>query len=254
MGLRVAICQMDIIWGDCEVNLQRVECYVRSTEADLLVLPEMFLTGYDCSSEVAVPVDSPYIERLQRLAVESGRAVAGTIAVREEGAIFNRFYLFLPDGRVEHYDKRHLFRMAGEDKVFSAGVERVVVEFMWWRILLQVCYDLRFPVWSRQRGDEYDLVIYSAEWAAARIGAWDRLLPARAIENQAFVVGVNRVGDDPATHYNGHSVVLNPYGEVIARVDDDEEGVVVAELDIEKLRRFREKFPAWADADKFFIE
>ena len=254
MGLRVAICQMDITWGDCEANLQRVESCICSTEADLFVLPEMFLTGYDCSSEVAVPVDSPYIERLQRLAVESGRAVAGTIAVREEGAIFNRFYLFLPDGRVEHNDKRHLFRMAGEDKVFSAGAERVVVEYKGWRILLQVCYDLRFPVWSRQRGDEYDLVIYSAEWAAARIGAWDRLLPARAIENQAFVVGVNRVGDDPATHYNGHSVVLNPYGEVIARVDDDEEGVVVAELDKDKLMRFREKFPAWADADKFFIE
>ena len=254
MGLRVAICQMDITWGDCEANLQRVESCVCSTEADLIVLPEMFLTGYDCSSEVAIPVDSPYIERLQRLAVASGRAVAGTIAVREEGAIFNRFYLFLPDGRVELYDKRHLFRMAGEDKVFSAGTERVVVEFMGWRILLQVCYDLRFPVWSRQRGVEYDLVIYSAEWAAARIGAWDRLLPARAIENQAFVVGVNRVGDDPATHYNGHSVVLNPYGEVIAQVGEDVEGVVVAELDKDKLMRFREKFPAWADADKFFIE
>lgn len=254
MGLRVAICQMDIAWGDCEANLQRVESCVCSTEADLFVLPEMFLTGYECSSEVAVPVDSPYIERLQRLAVESGRAVAGTIAVREEGEIYNRFYLFLPDGRALHYDKRHLFRMAGEDKVFSAGAERVVVEYMGWRILLQVCYDLRFPVWSRQRGVEYDLVIYSAEWAAARIGAWDRLLPARAIENQAFVVGVNRVGDDPATHYNGHSVVLNPYGEVVARVDDDMEGVAVAELDIEKLRRFREKFPAWADVDKFFIE
>lgn len=254
MGLRVAICQMDIAWGDCEANLQCIESYVCSTEADMLVLPEMFLTGYDCSPKVAIPANSPYIERLQRLAVESGRAVAGTIAVREEGAIFNRFYLFLPDGRVEHYDKRHLFRMAGEDKVFSAGAERVVVEYLGWRILLQVCYDLRFPVWSRQRGDEYDLVIYSAEWAAARIGAWDRLLPARAIENQAFVVGVNRVGSDPSTHYNGHSVVLNPYGEVIVRVDDEEEGVVVAELDIEKLRRFREKFPVWADADKFFIE
>lgn len=254
MGLRVAICQMDIIWGDCEANLQRVVSYVCSAEADLIVLPEMFLTGYDCSSQVAIPVNSPYIERLQRLAVESGRAVAGTIAVREEGEIYNRFYLFLPDGRVLHYDKRHLFRMAGEDKVFSAGAERVVVEYLGWRILLQVCYDLRFPMWSRQRGVEYDLVIYSAEWAAARIGAWDRLLPARAIENQAFVVGVNRVGDDPATHYNGHSVVLNPYGEVIAQVEEDVEGVVVAELDIEKLRRFREKFPAWADADKFFIE
>ena len=254
MGLRVAICQMDITWGDCEANLQRVESCICSTEADLYVLPEMFLTGYDCSSQVAIPVNSPYIERLQRVAVEKGRAVAGTIAVREEGEIYNRFYLFLPDGRVEHYDKRHLFRMAGEDKVFSAGTERVVVEFMGWRILLQVCYDLRFPVWSRQRGVEYDLVIYSAEWAAARIGAWDRLLPARAIENQAFVVGVNRVGDDPATHYNGHSVVLNPYGEVIAQVEEDVEGVVVAGLDKDKLMRFREKFPAWADADKFLIE
>lgn len=254
MGLRVAICQMDIIWGDCEANLQRVESCVRSADADLVVLPEMFLTGYDCSSEVALPTDSPYIERLQGLATEVGRAVGGTIAVSDKGAIYNRFYLFRPDGSAECYDKRHLFRMAGEDWVFSSGSERVVMEYKGWRILPQVCYDLRFPVWSRQRGDEYDLVIYSAEWAGTRIGAWDRLLPARAIENQAFVVGVNRVGDDPLAHYNGHSVVLNPYGEVIARVEEDVEGVAVAELDLEALRRFREKFPAWADADSFFVE
>ncbi len=254
MGLRVAICQMDIVWGDCEANLQRVESYLCSTEADMLVLPEMFLTGYDCSPEVALPADSHYIERLQKLSVEAGRAVAGTIAVCDDGKIFNRFYLFLPDGKIEHYDKRHLFRMAGEDRVFSAGDERVVVEYMGWRILLQVCYDLRFPVWSRQQGDEYDLVIYSAEWAESRIGAWDRLLPARAIENQAYVVGVNRVGDDPVTHYSGHSVILNPYGEVVARVDDDVEGAAICELDNDKLRRFRAKFPAWADADNFFIE
>lgn len=253
MRLRVAICQMDIVWGDCEANLQRVESYVCSADADMVVFPEMFLTGYDCSSEIALPTDSPFIGRVQIIAQEAGRAVAGTIAVNDNGAIYNRFYLFRPDGTAEYYDKRHLFRMAGEDKVFSAGTERVVVEFMGWRILLQVCYDLRFPVWSRQRGDEYDLVIYSAEWAEARVGAWDRLLPARAIENQSFVVGVNRVGDDHTAHYSGHSVVLNPYGEVVVRVDDDKEGVAVAELDLEQLRRFREKFPSWRDADNFMI-
>lgn len=253
MKLRVAIFQMDIVWGDCNQNLQRVEEFVRSVEADLVVLPEMFLTGYNCSAEVAMPTNSPYIARLQSLADESGRAVMGSVAVSEGGAIFNRLYLFAPDAAPQFYDKRHLFGMAGEGKVFSAGEERVVMEYRGWRILPLVCYDLRFPVWSRQRGDEYDLIVYSAEWASSRISSWSRLLPARAIENLAYVVGVNRVGDDPSAHYSGGSVVLSPLGDVVASVADDEEGGAVACLDMEVVERLRSRFPALADADKFEI-
>lgn len=252
MKLRVAIFQMDIVWGDCEQNLQRVVEYVRSADADLVVLPEMFLTGYDCSEGVALPLDSPYISRLERLATECDRAVVGSIAVNDNGQIFNRMYLFAPS-QTTYYDKRHLFGMAAEDRVFTAGSERVVVEYRGWRILLQVCYDLRFPVWSRQQGERYDMIIYSAEWAASRISSWDRVLPARAIENQAFVVGVNRVGDDPVAHYSGHSVVLSPLGDVVACVADDQEGVAIATLDRGEVERFRERFPALADADSFVI-
>lgn len=158
-----------------------------------------------------------------------------------------------PDGEVHHYDKRHLFSLGGEDKLFTAGSERLVVEYMGWRICPLVCYDLRFPVWSRNRGD-YDLLIYTANWPAARSNAWSALLHARAIENQCYVAGCNRVGKEPSeAEYAGHSVVVDFRGDTVAAGTAFAEDIVTAVPDRHELELFREKFPVWRDADSFSL-
>ena len=168
-------------------------------------------------------------------------AVTGSVAVADGERYFNRMYFVRPDGGVEYYDKRHLFAMGGEADHYTAGRRRVVVEWRGVRILLQVCYDLRFPVFARSRGD-YDMIIYAADWPAPRIAVWDTLLRARAIENQCYVAGVNRVGSDPWCSYCGHTALIDPYGRDTA-VCPEEETVVIGGIDMDFLRAFRKKFP-----------
>ena len=175
-------------------------------------------------------------------------AIAGSIAINENGKYYNRFYFVKPDGSVSYYDKKHLFTYGGEHHRFTAGSERRVVEFRGVRILLEICYDLRFPVWSRNRGD-YDMILYVASWPSSRVVAWSALLVARAIENQCYVAGVNRVGNDPACEYNGGSAIINPYGERIACCATGEECEVSATIDMEALEAFRCKFPVLNDRD-----
>ena len=166
---------------------------------------------------------------------------------------YNRLYFVRPDGSVEHYDKRHLFTYGGEDKHFTRGNRRVVVAWRGVRLLLEVCYDLRFPVWSRNRGD-YDAALYVASWPKSRVEAWSTLLRARAIENQCYVVGVNRIGEDPNCEYCGCSAIIDPYGRTLAECERDKECLAEAELDMEALRAFRAKFPVLRDADRLRIE
>lgn len=248
--MKVTILQRDIEWAKPAVNVQRAEEAIdRNAGADLYVLPEMFSTGF-CTQpeEIAESSESDTLKWMQRKAAEINAAIAGSVAVEEQGKFYNRFYFVKPDGSVTHYDKKHLFTYGGEHLRFTAGEERVVVEWRGVRILLEVCYDLRFPIWARNRGD-YDMILYVASWPTPRVAAWSALLVARAIENQCYVAGVNRVGTDPACEYCGGSVIIDPYGKVIAACADNEECEVSAEVDMEVLEAFREKFPVLKDAD-----
>ena len=188
----------------------------------------------------------------KRKAAERNCAIAGSVAVCENGNYYNRFYFVHPDGAVQHYDKKHLFTFGGEHKRFTAGTERVVVNFRGVRILLEVCYDLRFPVWSRNLGD-YDMILYVASWPTPRVDAWSALLRARAIENQCYVAGVNRMGTDPTCEYSGGSAIIDPYGKTIAECPWSRESAVSADIDMEALQAFRKKFPVLDDADPFTL-
>ena len=249
--MKIALLQRDIVWADPDSNRQRNEDVIAGYgSADLLVFPEMFSTGF-CTVPDGIAEKSPSgtLSWMKEKAAGCGCAVAGSIAVEEYGRFYNRFYFVHPDSRVEYYDKRHLFTYGGEDRHFTPGNKRTVVEHSGVRILLQVCYDLRFPVWSRNLGD-YDMAVYVASWPESRIEAWKSLLRARAIENQCYVAGVNRCGDDPSNHYTGATMLVDPYGNVVAGCPDGTESGIIADVDMELLRDFRRKFPVLDDADK----
>ena len=254
--MKVSILQHNIISGSFGGTLYNLENLLsQHPGSDLYVLSETFATGFltDGSSVLAQDQGPQILSWMQRQAARQNAAIAGSVAVEnEEGQLRNRLYFVRPDGTYDYYDKRHLFSYAGETKEYVAGQRRVVVAWRGVRFLLQVCYDLRFPVFSRSRGD-YDAIIYVACWPEKRIDAWQSLLKARAIENQCFVIGVNRVGCDAACRYSGCSVVHDAYGHTIASCAPDIEEVSTAMLDMDELMRFRKKFPVLADADKFFL-
>ena len=248
--MKVTILQRDIEWANPVLNVQRTEEAInRNAGADLYILPEMFSTGFCTQPEgIAESCDSDTLKWMKRKATEIDAAIAGSVAVEQEGKYYNRFYFVKPDGSVTYYDKKHLFTYGGEHLRFTAGDERVVVEWRGVRILLEVCYDLRFPIWARNRGD-YDMILYVASWPTPRVAAWSSLLVARAIENQCYVAGVNRVGTDPACEYCGGSVIIDPYGRTIVTCADNTECEATAEVDMVVLEAFREKFPVLKDAD-----
>ncbi|WP_455095132.1 amidohydrolase [Prevotella koreensis] len=248
--MKTTILQMDIAWGDCQGNVRRVDAMIdNAPEADLYILPEMFSTGFAADPEgMAESENGKTVEWMRRKAVAKDAAIAGSLAIRSGGRYFNRLYFVKPDGEVTTYDKRHLFSYAGENLHYTRGEERVIVEWRSVRIMLQVCYDLRFPVFSRNNGD-YDMIIYVASWPTSRIKVWDTLLHARALENQCYVAGVNRVGRDPNCEYCGNSLIISPYGEDLAVCGSGEESAKMAEIEMEMLRSFRKKFPVIDDAD-----
>lgn len=243
-------CSVTDISGDVPVtktSLPQTPSKVVSGDAgrvDLIVLPEMFTTGFcfdPSHAEGVIDDGAETVAWMRRMAERYDAAVTGSVAVVDGERYFNRMYFVRPDGGVEHYDKRHLFAMGGEADHYTAGRRRVVVEWRGVRILLQVCYDLRFPVFARSRGD-YDMIVYAANWPTPRIAVWDTLLRARAIENQCYVAGVNRVGSDPWCSYCGHTALIDPYGRDTA-VCPEEETVVIGGIDMDFLRAFRKKFP-----------
>lgn len=248
--MRVTIIQCDIEWAAPQANQQRLDRALDvAPKSDLYVLPEMFSTGF-CTEPVGVaePEDGPSLRWMQRKAAALDAAIAGSVAVEQQGKYYNRFYFVRPSGEVSHYDKHHLFTYGGEHLRFTAGEERTVVEWRGVRIMLQICYDLRFPCWVRNRGD-YDMILYVASWPVPRIEVWRKLLFARAIENQCYVAGVNRVGKDPACDYCGASSIIDPYGRTIAHCPDGEESSATADIDLAALEAFREKFPVLRDSD-----
>jgi predicted amidohydrolase len=247
--MRISIVQNAPVKGDWQSNLSDLDNLIGGgCGADIYVLPEMFATGqYIDPSEVVQTMDGPIVRWLQEKASQLDAAVCGTLPIAENGNVYNRLCFAMPDGTMTYYDKHHLFTYSGEAEHFSKGNKRVVVEFRGLRILLLICYDLRFPTFSRNH-DDYDAVIYPANWPDKRILAWDTLLRARAIENQCFAIGVNRSGSDELGFYPGHSAVISPYGETLVQTDEQSQ-MVSAELDLEQLARFRAKFPVLQDAD-----
>ena len=247
--MRISIVQNAPVKGDWQSNLSDLDNLIGSgCGADIYVLPEMFATGqYIDPSEVVQTMDGPIVRWLREKASTLNAGICGTLPVAENGNVYNRLCFAMPDGTMVYYDKHHLFTYSGEAEHFSKGDKRIVVEFRGLRILLLICYDLRFPTFSRNR-DDYDAVIYPANWPDKRILAWDTLLRARAIENQCFAIGVNRSGSDELGFYPGHSAVISPYGETLIQTDERPQ-MVSAELDLEQLARFRAKFPVLQDAD-----
>lgn len=248
MKHRVAIVQRPIEWQNVAANLRSIESMLEGTQCDTVVLSEMFQTGF-VTDPREVADDGTTLEWMKRMALKHDAAIVGSVIVHEGDSYRNRLYFVMPDGGVEWYDKRHLFSIGGEGCWFERGGCRKVVAWRGVRYMLEICYDLRFPVWSRQRGD-YDAIVYSALWPAPRREVWRTLLRARAIENQSYVIGVNRIGEEPSLKYAGDSAVVDYYGRDV--VDMAEEcGVSVVELDIEAMEVFRNKFDVGRDADDF---
>lgn len=287
--MKVALFQHDIVWGSPSENMRRAEKAFAEAlgrgegdssnngnrraddlsisevlafqtpskigpdgvgRVDLIVLPEMFTTGFCVDpSHTADVIDdgAAAVAWMRRMAERYDAAVTGSVAVTDGERYFNRMYFVRPDGCVEYYDKRHLFAMGGEADHYTAGHRRVVVGWRGVRILLQVCYDLRFPVFARSRGD-YDMIVYAANWPTPRIAVWDTLLRARAIENQCYVAGVNRAGRDPWCDYCGRTALIDPYGRVAASCGEGER-VVTGDIDMDRLTAFRRKFPVLEDRD-----
>lgn len=257
--MKIAILQHNIVWASPVENMTRLSRLLdNSPEADLYVLPEMFATGFIMEPEgVAEPDGGASFVWMQQQAQQRNAALAGSLCVKSGHHHYNRFYFVYPTGKVVCYDKRHLFAYGGEQRNYTAGKQRVVAEYKGVRFLLQVCYDLRFPVWSRNALDNnevlYDVALYVASWPASRQFVWEQLLRARALENQCYVAGVNRIGNDSACQYQGGSVILDAYGRTLASCADGEEQWAVADIDMDKLKAFRSKFPVLADADHFEI-
>lgn len=256
--MRVALLQYPIAWADKETNLRLAEQRIAALagKADVAVLPEMFATGF-CTDhpELAEPMDGDIMRRLQAVADKSGVAtVSSFICVPATGQrLVNRGFMIKPNAPIEIQDKRHLYAHGGEDLFFQPAQKRHIFEYKGVKILLLVCYDLRFPVWARNRsGHDYDLILVVANWPEVRIQYWDALIAARATENQAYIAAVNCTGDDGmGMHYNGHSVAYDTRLQPIVAFNDNEEGTKIAEFDIEALHHFREVLPLWKDVDKF---
>lgn len=258
MTFRVTLAQQPLIWHDAVANRAHfadVLAPVRGA-TDLVVLPEMFTSGFTMQPEqYAEPADGDTRAWLLEQAQALDAAVGGSVAVNDRGRYFNRFMLATPAGELYSYDKRHLFRMGGEHRHYSAGGHAMIIEFRGLRLCPLVCYDLRFPVWSRRRPElDYDLVIYAANWPAPRRHAWQALLRARAIENQAYCVGVNRVGADGGGNAHlGDSALLDFTGMPLLELGS-EARVATAPIDLAAVRQWRDQFPAHLDADAFSLE
>ena len=251
--MKVAVIQSPLVWEDPQLNRNYFEAKINTivSEVDLIVLPEMFTTGFTMQAEaVAETMQGQTMLWLQSLAKARKCAITGSLIVTEDGKFYNRMVFVFPTGEVQQYDKRHLFTLAGEDLVFTAGTSKVLIEYKGWKICPLICYDLRFPVFSRNT-ENYDMLIYVANWPKTRINAWDTLLKARAIENMSYTIGVNRLGVDGTNlEYVGHSQIVDYLGNSVLEPQKGE-GVFIAELDKNRLLDTRKKLDFLKDQDQF---
>ena len=257
--LSVAFLQIPLIWENKPQNLKHITERIEtiSTPCSLIVLPEMFNTGFSMNSaQLAEEMSGITISWMRDLATIKNVAICGSLIIKEQNNYYNRLVWMNPDGNCVYYNKRHLFRMANENEYYSSGEHSCIVDYHGWKINLQVCYDLRFPVWSRRTAaNEYDLLLYVANWPERRSYAWKQLLIARAIENQSYVLGVNRVGEDGNNiAYSGDSAAINFLGDVIESGTAHEENVLNVTFKKDELYAYRKAFPAYLDADSFEIK
>jgi omega-amidase len=255
--MKISIIQSDPVWEEKISTLGKLDemIFPLYGKTDIVILPEMFNTGFSMNTQMLSESAAGGItfKWMKERAVKGGFGLCGSYIVRVRNKYFNRFVFVSPEKEVWYYDKRHLFMMADENIYFSAGNSRLIFKFRDIRISPYICYDLRFPVWSRNR-DEYDLAVYTANWPEARISVWNTLIKARAIENQCYVAGANRTGiDGTGIKYSGNSAVINPYGEEMVSAESNECSIT-AEFLLSDLLDFRKKFPVLNDADDFQID
>lgn len=255
MDLKITLFQTNPYWENPTANLADLEEKIAQIDqTDLIILPEMFNTGFTMNVEkVAETMNQTTHRWMKQMAKQTGAVMIGSLIIKENNKFYNRLLWVEPDGKTDFYDKRHLFRMGQENAVFEVGNRKIIKEWKGWKICPMICYDLRFPVWTRNRSLEYDLLIFIAAWGEKRISAWDKLLMARAIENQSYVVGVNRIGiDGNEIAHNGHSAVIDFIGNPIFEAQENEiiQTITLNKVDLEQ---FRERFPAYLDADDFTI-
>lgn len=255
-NLKVAIIQADLVWHNAAENRANFTKKINqiTEEVDLIILPEMFTTGFSMQPKnISETMDGETVQWMKHLAVSKNIAITGSVIIEENTKYYNRLLFVHPSGKIEYYNKRHLFSFAGEEKVYKAGEEKIIVEFKGWKICPQICYDLRFPVFARNTED-YDVLFYVANWPKQRIEAWDTLLKARAIENMSYVIGVNRVGNDTnKLIYNGHSAVYDCLGNIIANTTPFKEETIIINLDKKEMLTTREKLNFLTDKDSFTL-
>lgn len=251
--LTVTLIQTDLIWEDIKANLaafnQKIDAISENT--DLIILPEMFTTGFSMrAKDLSEDMEGAAVSWIREKATEKQADIVGSAIIKEEGKYFNRVLWAKPDGKILTYDKKHLFRMIGEQEVYTAGAQHLTVTLKGWKLRPFVCYDMRFPLWTRNIDNEYDVAVFIANWPEKRAAQWKILMPARAIENQCYVIGVNRVGKDGKGFYHsGDSSIVDPYGRLVFH-QADLCCVHTVSLSYAPVKAYREKFPAWMDADK----
>lgn len=256
--MRISLIQTDIVWADKSANFKKTETLLSSLrgKTDMAILPEMFSTGF-CTDkpELAEDMNGQTVALLKQWTRQFDIAIVGSFIATENNNLFNRTFFVTPNEHIQTADKRHLFSMSGEDKFFTPGNSHLRVHYKGIDFLILVCYDIRFPVWSRNTAPYYDMLICCANFPHARMNVWDILLKARAIENQAYVCGVNRVGtDEVGLYYSGHSCVVDAKGDIVLAFDENESAIKTIDINKEKLHAFRQKFDVLRDADKFDIQ
>ena len=260
--MKITIIQSKLYWEDREANLSHFEKLILAVKekTDLIVLPEMFSTGFTMKPEMnAEKAEGKTLKWMKKIAAKKKTCITGSVSVKAGKKYFNRLYYVQPNGKFNHYDKRHLFRMAKEDEHYSGGKKKLIVRSKGWNLCTMICYDLRFPVWSRNLFNggkwSYDVLIYVANWPKARNHPWKQLLIARAIENQCYVIGVNRIGKDGnGIDHSGDSMVVDPRGNILSQLKAGKEVVQTIELNKKELGKFRKIFPVGSDADRFQLK
>lgn len=254
--LNISLVQSDLVWENPTANKENFERLFKDLKlpTDLIILPEMFTTGFSMEPKnLAEPTNGSSFTWLQEQAKKLDSAITGSLIIKENDHYYNRLYFVLPDGSYHQYDKRHLFSLAKEEESYIAGAEKIIIEYKGWRICPLICYDLRFPVWARNV-EAYDFLFYIASWPTSRILHWDTMLRSRAIENQTYVAGVNRIGEDPNNNtYNGHSAIYDPLGKTCIIEESEKEIILQFDLDKNHLQDVRRRFKFLNDRDEFMI-
>ncbi|WP_111308517.1 amidohydrolase [Confluentibacter sediminis] len=252
--LTIAIIQSDLIWEDPKQNRKNFSEKIEaiSDRIDIIILPEMFSTGFSMNAvQWAEPMDGKTVMWMQKTALETHAAIVGSLIIKEDNKFYNRLLFVEPSGAITHYDKRHTFTLGGEDKVFASGIEKVIIDYKGWKICPLICYDLRFPVWARNT-ENYDVLMYVANWPKPRVMAWDTLLKARAIENMSYCIGVNRVGEDKDhNEHCGHSAVYDVLGNNITPIKPNKEHTEIVTLERNHINFYRNKLRFLDDRDEF---